>query len=55
MKKIIKSYGNTNVIVLNSEDMKAYNLDSFIRVTIGTEQENRKFKEAFRKAISCKL
>lgn len=26
MKKIIKKYGNTNVIVLDAEDMKVYEL-----------------------------
>lgn len=26
MKKIIKRYGNTNVIVLDAEDMKVYEL-----------------------------
>jgi len=28
MKKIIKKYGNTHVIVLDSEDMKVYELES---------------------------
>ncbi|MFA5094399.1 MAG: histidinol-phosphate transaminase [Candidatus Omnitrophota bacterium] len=32
-------------------DMKPYKLDSYIRVTIGTDKENRKFIEAVKKVI----
>ncbi len=32
-------------------DMKQYNLDNFIRVTIGTSEENRKFIQALKKVL----
>ena len=32
-------------------DMKPYKLDSYIRVTIGTDKENRRFIEALKKAL----
>ena len=32
-------------------DMKPYKLDSYIRVTVGTDRENRKFIEALKKAL----
>lgn len=35
-------------------DMKPYKLDNYIRVTIGTEEENRKFIEALKKLILSK-
>jgi histidinol-phosphate aminotransferase len=33
-------------------DMKPYKLDSYIRVTIGTQKENNKFIEAFKKVLT---
>jgi len=33
-------------------DMKPYRLDNYIRVTVGTDKENRKFIEAFKKVMS---
>ncbi len=33
-------------------DMKSYKLDSYIRVTIGTQKENNKFIEAFKKVLT---
>jgi len=33
-------------------DMKAWGLDTFIRVTVGTHKENRRFVEALKKVIS---
>ena len=32
-------------------DMKPYKLESYIRVTIGTDKENKKFIEALKKAL----
>jgi antitoxin component of MazEF toxin-antitoxin module len=45
MKKIIKAYGNTNVIVLTAEEMKVYglNIDDVIDVQLNKEGlENEK-------------
>ena len=36
-------------------DMKAWGMDTFIRVTVGTKAENRKFITALKKVISHKL
>ena len=33
-------------------DMKPYKLDNHIRVTIGTQKENNKFIEAFKKVLT---
>ncbi len=35
-------------------DMKPYKLDNYIRVTVGTEEENRKFIEALKRVIHSK-
>lgn len=34
-------------------DMKAYKLDSYVRVTVGTDKENRKFIEALKKVLKA--
>lgn len=47
-KKLFGQMLRYGVIV---RDMKPYKLDNYIRVTIGTEKENRKFIEVFKKAI----
>ena len=33
-------------------DMKAWGLDTFLRVTVGTEKENRRFIKELRKLVS---
>ena len=48
-KKIFNELMKRGVIV---RDMKAWGLDYFLRVTIGTREENRKFIEALKIALS---
>jgi len=42
MKKIIKTYGNTHVIVLNNEDMEIYKLKKGDVVEIDLKKEGNK-------------
>lgn len=49
-RKVYNALLREGVVV---RDMKAWGLDSFIRVTIGTREEDRKFVEAFKKAIGA--
>jgi histidinol-phosphate aminotransferase len=47
-KIIFREMLKRSVIV---RDMKAYNLDTWIRVTVGTKKENKKFIKVFQKVI----
>jgi len=42
MKKIIKKYGNTNVIVLDAEDMKVYELKEGDVIELTLRKESKK-------------
>ncbi len=50
--KVFKDMLKLGVIV---RDMKQYNLDNFIRVTIGTSKENEAFIEAFKKVLNKRI
>ncbi|MFH1778409.1 MAG: histidinol-phosphate transaminase [Candidatus Omnitrophota bacterium] len=50
-RKLFEQMLRYGVIV---RDMKQYKLDNYIRVTIGTELENRKFIETLKKVITLK-
>lgn len=47
-KEVFKKMLSLGVIV---RDMKAWGLDTYIRVTIGTEKENKKFIQALRRVL----
>jgi len=47
--KVCKKLMRQGVIV---RDMKAWGLDNFIRVTVGTEKENKRFIKELSKIIS---